>query len=307
LVQQRRTLLLKKDVISESGRLAMLFGRMRPLLENWGYREVFLPTVERDREPLKKGLKTVIHNEVYRVGADITSQVLASLKQPGPCKLFYFSETLESSPRGTWQAGAEWLNGPPEQSGVEMLSMVITLLQAIGIHDFFIDLGSLKGWESVISHVPEQRETIWHAIHSRNFGLIEDLDISPKVKEQLWNLFHYRRREANLPTFQRIMDCLADERVFMDYGSVRFLPYYENLVFEVYSPELAFPLGGGGEYRVNGNHGFGFALDAAPLLSLASSVDVSQPRKLRGPLQSVYQQARELVLRGQAVEVETCD
>ncbi len=115
------------------------------------------------------------------------------------------------------------------------------------------------------------REEVRRALLTRNFGIIESLPISAGRKRALWRLFNFRGKRSGVEKLDAIAELLGDERVFLDFGTVRPLPpYYTDVIFEVYSPRLGKPLGGGGgEYLVGGNKkAIGFALDLGALLKL---------------------------------------
>ena len=78
---------MKKDIFSESERLAFLSSKFREMFDLWGYREIFLPTVESLDERLRKGIKLVHNDEIYVVKPDLTSQILEDLKKKRKTKL----------------------------------------------------------------------------------------------------------------------------------------------------------------------------------------------------------------------------
>lgn len=101
--------------------------------------------------------------------------------------------------------------------------------------------------------------------------MIEELPISAKKKQELWRLLNTRSQSSDDEEMADLLSQIQDKRIFVDMGTIRFLPYYHELVFEVYVPSFGAPLGGGGRYRVNGGLGFGFALDAEILSQFQNS------------------------------------
>jgi len=294
---------LKKDLFSESERLADITKSLRRTFELWGYREVFLPAIEEFSEQLRKGTKFAYNNEFYVIKPDLTSQILANLKEPRKLKLYYISEVLNGGIRGEWQAGVEFIGGEDIKMQVEVLLTVITSLEALGIEDFYIDVGSLKVWERAIEGIEEFKAEIFKALTRRNFEIIEGLPITEEKKEELWQLFNFRGKSCEYEKLNKIIDAVDDERVFIDFGTIRPLPYYSDVIFEVYSPKIGKPLGGGGEYTFKGVSAFGFAFDLNALSRVFNGGIEKSRKRIGGELKEAYKLARELVKLGIPVEV----
>ncbi len=262
---------MKRDWVSQSIKVARVFQRARDLLGRCGYQEMALPALEKDQTDLKEGLKTLVNGDLFRVHPDPTSQILSHVKGPDALKVFYCSEVLSFHGKSRWQIGVERMGEEKTGGTVELLNLLIRFLESLGIQDFFIDIGSIKLWESHIADIPEHREEIWRSIRQRNFGMIEELPISEKKKQELWKLLNTRSQSSDDEEMSELLFQIQDKRIYVDMGTIRFLPYYHELVFEIYVPSFGAPLGGGGRYRVNGGLGFGFALDAEILSQLQSS------------------------------------
>ncbi len=291
---------MRKDLFSESERLAEITKYLRRTFELWGYREVFLPTVEEFRAQLRKGTKFAYNNEFYIIKPDLTSQILANLKEPRRLRLYYISEVLDGGVKGSWQAGVEFIGGENIKMQVEGLLTVITSLESMGIEEFYIDVGSLRVWENALRGMEEFRGAVFKALTRRNFEIIERLPISEEKKEELWKLFNFRGRKCSYEKLTRIVEIVDDDRVFIDLGTIRPLPYYSDIIFEVYSPEIGKPLGGGGEYTFKETGAFGFAFDLKALAKLFDGTKLEKSRKKV----SDYRLAKELVKLGIPVEVE---
>ncbi|ADT83417.1 ATP phosphoribosyltransferase regulatory subunit [Thermococcus barophilus] len=295
---------MKKDLFSESERLADITKYLRRTFELWGYREIFLPTIEEFSGQLRKGTKFVYNNEFYVIKPDLTSQILANLKEPRRLKIYYISEVLNGGIKGDWQAGVEFIGGDDIKMQVEVLLTVITSLEALGIEDFYIDVGSLKVWERAIEGIEEFKAEIFRALTRRNFEIIERLPINEEKKEELWQLFNFRGKSCEYEKLNKIIEAVDDERVFIDFGTIRPLPYYSDIIFEVYSPRIGKPLGGGGEYTFKGASAFGFAFDLNALSKLFDGKIEKSRKRIRGKMKEAYKLARELVKLGIPVEVE---
>ncbi|RLF76483.1 class-II aminoacyl-tRNA synthetase family protein [Palaeococcus sp. (in: euryarchaeotes)] len=295
---------MKKDLFSESERLADITKYLRRTFELWGYREVFLPSIEEFNEDLRKGTKFAYNNEFYIIKPDLTSQILTNLKVPRKLKLYYISEVLNGGVKGEWQAGLEFIGGKDTKMQVEVLLAVISSLEALGIEEFYIDVGSLKVWENVLKDIEEFKESVFNALTKRNFEIIERLPINEEKKEELWKLFNFRGRKCTYEKLNRIVEMVDDKRIFIDFGTIRPLPYYSDIIFEVYSPKIGKPLGGGGEYIFKGVSAFGFAFDLNALSKLFDGKIEKSRKKIKGELKEAYKLARALVKLGIPVEVE---
>lgn len=294
---------MKKDIFSESKRMAYITKRIRRTFELWNYNEVFLPAVEDHTEDLRRGLKLARDNRFYSVKPDLTSQILENIKGPQEMKLYYITEVLDDL-EGEWQAGIEYIGGEKKAMQVEGLNVAISSLTSLGIEEFYIDIGSLKVWHEKIKDVKEYEEDIFEALRKRNFGIIEELSMGEDKKVMLWELFNFRGKESDIEHLNKILQIVDDDRIFIDLGTIRPLPYYDDFIFEIYSPELGHPIGGGGGYRINGEDGFGFAFKLSSLMELYDEGEVSVDRKkIQGDLKDAYQQAKKDVDDGIPVEV----
>ncbi|WP_088862552.1 ATP phosphoribosyltransferase regulatory subunit [Thermococcus celer] len=295
---------MRKGLLAESGRLSGIGMYLRRTFELWGYREVFLPTIEEYREGLRKGTRFAYNNGFYVIKPDVTSQILGSIRElDGRLKLYYIGEVLDGGTRGRWQAGVEYIGGEPTKMAVEVILTAITGLEALGIEEFYVDVGSLKVWEEATEGISEFRGEVHRALVRRNFEMVEHLPIAREKKEELWKLFNFRGKRSGREKLDRIADAVDDERVFIDFGTVRPLPYYSDVLFEVYSPELGKPIGGGGEYTFRGKPAFGFAFDMGALSRLSRKERGGNRKRLSGEPKKVFAEAKRLVRMGVPVEV----
>ncbi|WP_457741956.1 ATP phosphoribosyltransferase regulatory subunit [Thermococcus sp.] len=291
---------MEKSFLADSIRLSKVGKALRRTFELWGYEEVILPTIEPYDEGIKGGTKFAYNNEFYIIKPDVTSRLIKNYEITEG-RLYYIGEVLNGGIRGKWQAGVELVGGEPASMTAEVLSVLITALESLGIEEFYIDLGGLEVWRRATADIREFRDTVWRALERRNFGLIEKLPISEEKKERLWRLFNFRGKSSDYERLSRILELVDDDRVFVDLGTVRPLPYYSDVIFEVYSPKLGKPIGGGGEYLFREKPAVGFALDMKALLGL-----VGDRRHRRRYLRGVnsFKEARKLVSMGIPVGVE---
>jgi len=296
---------VRKGLLAESERLSEIGKCLRRTFELWGYREIFLPAIEEYSENLRKGTKFAYNNEFYVIKPDITSQILENIKEPPEkLKIYYISEVLDGDVRGQWQAGVEYIGGNIIKMASEVILTAVTSLEVLGIEEFYIDIGSLRVWDDATEDISKFREEVYKALVRRNFEIIERLPIGKEKKEEMWRLFNFWGKESGYGKLDRIVEAVNDRRLFIDFGTVRPLPYYRDILFEIYSPELGKPLGGGGEYTFKGKPAFGFAFDMGALSKLFKKKGDRNRKKLRGEPRKVFAEAKRLVRMGIPVEVE---
>ncbi|MFA4641061.1 ATP phosphoribosyltransferase regulatory subunit [Pyrococcus kukulkanii] len=288
-----------RRLIEEYIRLAEIGNKLRLIFELWGYREVIFPSIEEYSQEIRKGTKFAYDNEFYLINPDVTSRIIKNFDD-GKAKLFYVAEVLNGGVKGEWQAGVEYIGGDPDAMILEVLSVIVTSLESLGIQKFYIDLGSIEVWKNSSG---EHWEKVKEALIRRNFERIESLPIPQDKKDELWRLFNFRGRESGYERLDRLIKALGDERVFIDFATVRPLPYYTDVIFEVYSPSLGKPIGGGGEYEVKGKTGVGFVFYLDRLAKLYRPKERSRQVISSKDLRKAYALAREMVKLGIPVEV----
>ena len=289
---------MKKDIFSLSEKFEKVSKEAREIFNLWNYREVFLPSIEAFNPHLRKGLKFAYNNKFYLIKPDLTSQVSLYAKKKN-LRVFYISEVLKDSVKGEWQLGAELLNGKDISMHIEMLMIIISLLELMNIKEFYIDVGSLQIWKNEIGGNKELEEKVVESLRKRNFEIIETLPISKNKKENLWHLFNFRGRDTNYEKLKNIVDVLNDKRIFIDFGTVRPLPYYNDIIFEIYSSKIGYYIGGGGDYLINGRKCIGFGLNLKALSLLSKST-----KKEKRTVVHNYREAFSLVKNHTPIEVK---
>lgn len=294
------------EVVNESRKLANVVRALRNNYELWNYSEVFLPAIAEYDERLDKGTKFAENDKFYLIKPDITSQLVTKLKQVETHKFFYFSEVLNGGVKGNWQFGVEYIGGEETWMIVEILSSIITALEKLGVHDFYVDIGSRRIWRKITSEIPDREEQIFEALYHRNFELIDEMDLTKEKKDEVWKLFNYRGKDPDDEKLSRILTAVGDSRFFADFGTVRHMPYYYDITFEIYSPQVGEPLGGGGEYMYKDRPSCGFAFDVEHLLAVNPNMEQVPKKLVQGDLHESFLTARKLVANNDHVEVDPC-
>ncbi len=294
---------MKKDIFNESTKLSKLSKMVRKQFECWNYEEIFLPFMEEYCSTFRGGLKYSDGKEFYLIKPDATSQIINRLKLKGEYRYFYFNEYFSFKNNCSIQFGAEFIGANSLQQKIEILSVVISILKSTGVKDFYIDIGSLKYLNDILSKIPGLEKKILEAIEKRNFSLVEELNLEKALEDELRRVFNFRGKKSGVPQLDEITENLSENNIYIDTGTIRYLDYYENIVFEIYSPSSGRTLGGGGDYRVNGMTGFGFSID---LKSLSEIVDFQmnfERKPVEGGIKESYVKASEMVINGEKVEV----
>jgi len=160
------------------------------------------------------------------------------------------------------QAGIELIGAAAPHGTAEVLTVLCAALEATGLRDFRIGLGSASIVPSLLEQAgvePDDRERLLHELVTRDFvGLDREvrrlgLDAriarvpllrgGPEVLDELPGEAGSLLGEAIA-----LLDASVRDRVIIDLGLARDLGYYTGAIFEVYAPGLGQPLGGGGRY-----------------------------------------------------------
>ena len=145
----------------QARQLEQLRRTLLDLYASWGYQLVIPPLVEY-REALHIGtgqdlaLQTVTYTDqnsgrLLGIRADITSQTARidahKLQQQAPTRLCYIGSVLHAQPsrpdgtRNPLQIGAELYGHKGQASDLEIIQLMLTTLQQVGLDDIYLDLG----------------------------------------------------------------------------------------------------------------------------------------------------------------------
>ncbi|MFW6262683.1 MAG: ATP phosphoribosyltransferase regulatory subunit [Thermotogota bacterium] len=261
-----------KDTVSNSFKLGKVARLIRDFFYRLDYSEIFLPAMDKYYPELRGGLKTAYNNEFYVVKPDVTSHLLSSIIKEEELKVFYVSEVLEGTPKGTWQIGTEWIGGRVgiREKVIEQITTVKSILNLLGIADFMIDIGSLRKWREVIEQYDLDKKTVYEAIEKRSFSTMDNMAIPEQARKALMGLLQKRGKTCDDPFIDEITQTVNDDCMMVDFGTLRHFDYYDDIVIEIYTRNHGKMIGGGGQYMNRGKDCFGFALDLGILSQLAS-------------------------------------
>jgi ATP phosphoribosyltransferase regulatory subunit HisZ len=160
------------------------------------------------------------------------------------------------------QAGVELIGSPSPAGTAEVLDVLCRALDATGLRDYRIGLGSA----SIVPALLDQagidngdRDAVLHELVTRDFvglerelsrlGLDERIARVPLLRGGPDILDQVPGEAGSLlsEAIERLPGPVR-ERVILDLGLARDLGYYTGAIFEVYAPGIGRPLGGGGRY-----------------------------------------------------------
>lgn len=267
-----------------------LEGRLRQVVDRWGYHEVVTPTFEHlELFTMKSGEGVV--GELYNfmdkgdremtLRPELTAPVMRMFVNemqalPRPLKLFYFENCFryERPQKGRfrefWQFGVELIGSEGPDADAEVIALATAMLGVAGIQ------GDLHvGYLGIIRHVLspleiEQQGRIMRLVDKKDDkGLddyLEEINVPASLRMQLLELISLTGSEAvskassllglipELDAFQRILTLLDAYGVdyTIDFGIARGLDYYTGMVFEVYAEGLGAQkqVCGGGSYKL---------------------------------------------------------
>ena len=246
---------------------------MRDVFEAAGYGEVYTPALEfEEPEPSRLGQAAYrmfdSGGDVLVLRSDMTipiARVVATryAEVDPPLRLYYMQRAYRSvrahrgEAREQLQAGVE-LIGP--QGTPEALSVLCRALEATGLEDFRIALGSASLYPALLDEVGVEdavRERLMKELATRDFaGLARETEgLDPRlltVPQLRGGVDVLDAAGAPGEPLRELHASLTPEvrgRVIFDLGLLRReLGYYTGAIFEVLSPRAGMPLGGGGRY-----------------------------------------------------------
>jgi ATP phosphoribosyltransferase regulatory subunit len=178
-----------RDLLPDhSAHLADLSSRLQEVFSKFGYRRVFLPTLER-LEVVERGLSAAAladvmkfvepgSGEVVAIRPDITPQIARLYAArpdalPSPARLCYDGPVLRARearagrPREVYQAGVEMLGAGGPAADAEMLVVLSRALDRVGLAGAVVEVGHARFAGAVIeaARLPEKaRAQAWAAL-----------------------------------------------------------------------------------------------------------------------------------------------
>ncbi|MCQ1532630.1 ATP phosphoribosyltransferase regulatory subunit, partial [Mitsuokella jalaludinii] len=269
---------------------------------------------------------------------------------PQPLKLSYVSSAFryEQTQAGRQcefhQAGVELMGSATAFADAEVIALAIQGLLRAGLTDFTICLGQVEFVSGIMNQyqlADETKQKLQTALEKHDLvsfhRAIEALGLPEKAKKTLGYLpllnggeemlkksytlalnEQSRRALDNLAEIYRLLKSYGVEQyVRFDLGIIRDFSYYTGMVFEAYTPELGFPLAGGGRYDHllsdfgNACPATGFAIGIERILLALTRQGLEKPDQPKdvylgyapGREHDAIQKAQELRADGKVVEL----
>ncbi len=269
--------------------------RLREVFKLWGYQEIRSPSIELV-EVLSTGVGSELIDSMFKF-QDFDGKIVAlraemtapaarivttkMLEAPRPIRLFYicnvfrYSQSYLEREREFWQAGVELIGCNTPGADGEVLALLASSLEKLGLEGVRIDVGHaglLKDLLRATGLDEEKKVVLQNLLGYRDEDQLEKFmdqnNFSSQLREAFLRLSRCRRLEelssvALEPLkYRRIKDYLrallevkdslvkygVENLVFFDFSLVRKIEYYTGIVFEASVPNLGLPLGGGGRY-----------------------------------------------------------
>jgi ATP phosphoribosyltransferase regulatory subunit len=197
---------------AEAVRLERMRRRVLDLLERWGYALVMPPLMEY-LDSLLTGVAQELDLQTFKVTdqlsgrlmgirADMTPQAARIdghyLKQEGPARLCYVGPVLRTRPdapggsREPLQLGAELFGHSGPASDSEVISLMVTVLEAVGLSELHVDLGHVgifRGFATAAGLDGEQEARLFDAMQRKAESevkhLLDEWGIDPSLKTWL--------------------------------------------------------------------------------------------------------------------------
>jgi ATP phosphoribosyltransferase regulatory subunit len=161
-----------RDLLPDhSAHLAELSARLQDVFSRFGYRRLFLPTLER-LEVVERGLSAAAladvlkfvepgSGEVVAIRPDITPQIARLYAArpdalPSPARLCYDGPVLRARearagrPREVYQAGVELLGAGGPEADAEMLVLLARALERVGLRGAVVEVGHARFAEAIL-------------------------------------------------------------------------------------------------------------------------------------------------------------
>lgn len=304
----------------KAAKIEYLESTLRSVYSRWGCRPLLLPAVE-FLDMLEKGMGSSLVGKAFRfddrqsgkllaIRPDITPQVARVVATrmkdlPLPLKFCYSGRVLRHEEQQTgkdreiYQSGVELFGLASAEADAEMIAMAIEGLQAVGAHEFTVDIGHAEFFRGALEQLPAENglpEQVAEAIVRKDMtglkALLEEVELDASVRYEVMalpKLYGGRevlaqardkvtnaRSQKALDNLEQVLDILdvygVEQHVSIDLGEVRALNYHSGVIFQGYLAGLGRSVLQGGRYdHLTEGYGYpapatGFTFDLLNLL-----------------------------------------
>ncbi|WP_026688334.1 ATP phosphoribosyltransferase regulatory subunit [Alteribacter aurantiacus] len=227
----------------------------------------------------QQGNTLVLRPDMTAPIARIAASTLKGTERPA--RLTYDANVFRSQqreggkPAEFEQVGVELIGDGTASADGEVIALMISALRKAGLSNFKVAIGHIGFVNTLLTEIlgnEERAGTFRRYLYEKNYvGFkreVDQLPLSSIDRRRLHSLLKLRggfdilqNAEAlveteegrrSLQDLYKLVDVLAaydlEDAVIIDLNLVMHMSYYTGMVFEAYSDELGFPLGGGGRY-----------------------------------------------------------
>jgi len=202
-------------------------------------------------------------------------------EEPLPLRLAYSANIFRHTQpqmgryKEFWQLGVEMIGAKGVRADAEVIAMAALFLERMGLKDYKISVNHVRIFNQIMAalHLDmDEDESLRNLVVRKDLvGLeqkLEQLKLPVPLKEELLKLplaqggVEIIRQFPSLMLLPKVKGAVDEllsvfrelerlgvsDRVVIDLGVLRDLDYYTGVIFEGYSPQLGFPLLGGGRY-----------------------------------------------------------
>lgn len=312
-----------------AARLEEICRTMIDNFQSWGYQLVMPPMIEymdslltgtgEDLELQTFKLTDLLSGRMMGVRADTTPQVARidahHLKREVPTRLCYLGTVLHTKPmtnggtRSPLQIGAELYGHKGIESDVEIICLMLSTLNSIGINNLHIDLGHVGIYQALIEQAQlsaDQEANLFDILQRKDRPELISQVADWNMPESLVNAFSIlmdlnggvevlQRAEDYLKEFgDKLINCIQDLKnlddlvkqripdapLFFDLAELRGYHYHTGVMFTAYVPGVGSGIAFGGRYDDVGKSfgrarpATGFSTDIKTLMNLLPQGDI---------------------------------
>ncbi|GMQ97098.1 MAG: ATP phosphoribosyltransferase regulatory subunit [Gammaproteobacteria bacterium] len=326
---------IEESLPAEARKLEAMRRQLLDLFASWGYEIVMPPFIEyleslltgtgHDLDLQTFKLTDQLNGRLMGVRADITPQVARidahRLNQDAPTRLCYLGTVLRTRPevqggsRSPLQLGAELYGANDIAADIEIISLMLEALEAVGLKELTLDLGHQGVFSNLVDalKLDSEQESILIDILQRKAlpelnGFLDGIGIDDSGIQALRTLCELNGGSevlesaaaslgdyAHEPLSQltqvvtTLGKRLPDVNVHVDLAELRGYRYHTGLVFSVFVPEYGQAIAKGGRYddigRVFGRSrpATGFSADLKLLAALSKSNTITAQPAIFSP------------------------
>lgn len=226
---------------------------IRNSFDSYNYIEIFPPIINNGK---LNGLKFIYNNNLYTIEPDITLRLLNMNKNYfiKNNRIYYISNSIDEYLNETLKAGLELINNDEFNSNIEIIKIAMDTLEKLCIYDYKIDISLSYIYKNYIKN---KKYKIMDYIEKMDYNSIKKSNI--ENKDEIINLMNTRTDKSNIEFLDKIVKKLNDKRIKIDFGTVRYLNYYDGLIFEIYNNNGF--IAGGGNYKMKNMNACGFSFN----------------------------------------------